>query len=336
LRHVFVSDTTVESLAANLEENRKGILLFRDELTAWVRGLDQYKGRGTDRQFFLSSWSGEMVKVDRKYQQGKPTIIPHPFIGVLGGIQPDLLTELEAEGGKEDGFIHRILFSYPVEGQVQEWTDEEVSEEDEQDWQLVLAWLLNLQPIKPEGSSERPKRLQFSPEGKAAFVAWYDKLVAEMKAVEFQSELFGPWSKLKAHCARFALIIHMLRVACDEAGNGQDEGQVDVEDVARAEKLCDYFKAHFKVVYGRLQQSKEDQRVDSLLAWMQKKQLRRVTPRDICRSNVCGIKRTSEAERLLRAASDRGLGNTELNGHSRRHGPEVHAFMLPDNPTKSG
>jgi hypothetical protein len=52
MRHLFVADTTVEALGPILKENRKGILLFRDELTAWVRGLDQYKGKGTDRQFF--------------------------------------------------------------------------------------------------------------------------------------------------------------------------------------------------------------------------------------------------------------------------------------------
>src|SRR5262249_4503197 len=75
MRHVFAADTTVEALAANLKDNRKGILVFRDELPAWVRGLNQYKGRGTDRQFYMSLWSGEMVKVDRKSEGKRPIII---------------------------------------------------------------------------------------------------------------------------------------------------------------------------------------------------------------------------------------------------------------------
>jgi len=311
LRHLFANDTTVESLAANLAENRKGILLFRDELTAWVRSLDQYKGRGTDRQFFLSGWSGEMVKVDRKYAHGQPTIIRDPFVSVLGGIQPDLLVELQAEGGKEDGFIHRVLFAFPAEGEAQEWSDTALSDEDQLEWKVVLGKLLNLQPIKAEGSSERPKRLEFSPDGKAAYVAWHNQLVAEMNHAEFTRELWGPWSKLKAHCARFALILHLLRVACGEAGDDQSEGQVDALDVAGAVRLCDYFKAHIRLVYGRLQQSREDRMVDDLLGWMEHKKATRCTVREICRANVCGIKTASEAEKLIKAAIDRGLGDGE-------------------------
>src|SRR5262249_49182562 len=59
LRHVFVADTTVEELANNLKDSAK-VILFRDELTGWVRSMDMYHGRGTDRQFFMSAWSGEM------------------------------------------------------------------------------------------------------------------------------------------------------------------------------------------------------------------------------------------------------------------------------------
>src|SRR5262249_10172496 len=156
-------------------------------------------------QFFMSAWSGEMVKIDRKYSHGQPTIIRNPFVSVLGGIQPDLLSELQAEGGKEDGFIHRVLFAYPAEVLAQEWSDAEISEEDQREWQVVLGRLLNLQPIKLEGTSERPKCLRFSSEGKSAYVAWHDALIREMNSPDFPRELWGPWSKLKAHCARFAL-----------------------------------------------------------------------------------------------------------------------------------
>jgi hypothetical protein len=311
LRHLFAADTTVEELANNLKDNRKGILLFRDELTAWVRSLDMYRGRGNDRQFFLSAWSGEMIKVDRKGQHDKPSVVPHPFVSVLGGIQPDLLDELEAEGGREDGFIHRILFSYPPEGEVKGWIEDEITEEDELEWQLVVSRLLNLRPVKPDGSSERPKRLQFSPEGREAFKAWCNRLAEAMNGEDFPRELTGPCSKLRAYCARFALVIHLLRVACGEAGNNQDEGQVDAVDVDRAAKLCAYFRGHFRAVYLRLQQTSDDKRVEGFLTWLQKKGLGRCTTRDVCRANVCGVRKASEAERLLAAAVDLGFGDWE-------------------------
>jgi hypothetical protein len=330
LRHIFVNDTTVESLAANLEENRKGLLLFRDELTAWVRSLDMYKGRGTDRQFFLSAWSGEMVKVDRKYSQGRPIIIPHPFVSVLGSIQPDLLTELEAEGGKEDGFIHRILFSYPAESPASLWTEDEISEEDEREWQLVVDKLLNLQPNRPEGGSERPKSLNLSADGRREWTELHNKIVIEMNSPDTGPEMYGPLSKLKGYCARFALIIHMIRVVCGEAGNGQDEGEVDAEDIRRAAKLYAYFKAQLNLVYPRMRQSKEDAMVARLVEWMGQKNLSRVTPRDICRANLCGIKKTSEAERLMRAAIDQGFGEAESDPGKavRAGGSQSRVFVL--------
>jgi hypothetical protein len=314
LRHLYANDTTVEALACNLDDNRKGLLVFRDELTAWVRAMDMYKGRGTDRQFFLSAWSGEPVKVDRKSQKDEPVNIPHPFIAVLGGIQPDLLPELESEGRREDGFIHRILFSYPRVAPVQGWVDADISEEDELEWQVVVGRLLALRPVTPEGGSERPRRLAFSPDGLEAFKAWCDRLAADMNAEDFPRELVGPCSKMKGYAARFALVIHLMRVACDEAGDAKTEGEVDAEDVKRAVMLCDYFRAHYKLVACRLQQSKEDKDVETLVAWLHKKGKDVCTARDVHRANLCGITKSSDAEKLLAAAVDRGFGDWQGPG----------------------
>ena len=56
---LIVVDATVESLAPLLEDNPRGLLMTQDEGVAWVRGMGQYKGgRGGDRQFWLSNWSG--------------------------------------------------------------------------------------------------------------------------------------------------------------------------------------------------------------------------------------------------------------------------------------
>ena len=43
-----------------LEDNPRGLLMVQDEGVAWVRSMGQYKGgRGNDRQFWLSAWSGK-------------------------------------------------------------------------------------------------------------------------------------------------------------------------------------------------------------------------------------------------------------------------------------
>jgi hypothetical protein len=308
MRHLFAADTTIEELANNLKDNRKGILLFRDELSAWVRSMDMYRGKGTDRQFFLSAWSGEMVKVDRKMHHGQPIIVPHPSICVLGGIQPDLLSELEAEGGREDGFIHRVLFSYPDESPIPGWIEAVISNEESMEWHIVLSRLLNLQLLKVEGASERPRFLDFNPQGRQAFIEWFNRQASGMNAEDFPQELVGPCSKMRAYCARFALVLHMLRVACGETGSDQNEGQVDGDDVARAVKLCNYFTAHYRAVIQCLNQTSEDKQVEEFIGWLTRKCLSQTTVREMCRANVCGIKTASEAEKLLVAAVERGYG----------------------------
>jgi hypothetical protein len=231
------------------------------------------------------------------------------------------LDELEAQGGREDGFIHRVLFSFPPEADIKGWIEDEITEEDELEWQVTLNRLMNLQPLKPEGGSERPRQLQFNEEGREAFRQWCDRTASEMNQPDFPRELHGPCAKLRAYCARFALVIHLLRVAADEAGSAQDEGPVDAEDVARAIKLCDYFRAHYRAAHLRLQQDRRDQQVEALIKWLARHNKTSCTVRDLQRANVCGVRKASEAQALLAAAVDRGLGDWQ--GGAGRGGAEV-------------
>ncbi len=52
------SDSTIEKIGELLKDNPKGILINRDELTGWLRGLDK-PGHESDRDFFLESWNGD-------------------------------------------------------------------------------------------------------------------------------------------------------------------------------------------------------------------------------------------------------------------------------------
>jgi len=56
-RRDLVNDSTVEKLGVILNQNPRGILLFRDELTGWLRTLDR-EGHENDRAFYLEAWNG--------------------------------------------------------------------------------------------------------------------------------------------------------------------------------------------------------------------------------------------------------------------------------------
>lgn len=88
LRQLLTTDTAREAVPDLLRDNPRGLLIVRDELTGWVRSLNQYKGgRGDDRQFYLSAWSGTFSLANRK-GQAEPTIVAHPFLTVMGGRPP--------------------------------------------------------------------------------------------------------------------------------------------------------------------------------------------------------------------------------------------------------
>jgi hypothetical protein len=106
-----VEDATVEALHSVLEANPRGVLDIEDELSGWVRRMDQYKGgKGADRQFFLGVWSNRSVAVDRK-GKSVPTIIERPWLSLIGSIQPSVLWEIASK--REDGMLDRFLCSYP-------------------------------------------------------------------------------------------------------------------------------------------------------------------------------------------------------------------------------
>src|SRR5262249_34979497 len=116
---------TSEALADLLGQNPRGLLLHRDELTGWARAMNQYKGgKGDDREAFLSSWSGEPISINRK---GRHLYVARPFLSVSGNLPPDMLSELNDEQGREDGFVHRLLLSWP-EAMPGGWSEAEPDE----------------------------------------------------------------------------------------------------------------------------------------------------------------------------------------------------------------
>ncbi|EQD56884.1 hypothetical protein B2A_05070, partial [mine drainage metagenome] len=113
---IVVADATVEKLGELLNQNPRGLLLVRDELTGWLASLDR-EGHECDRSFWLECWnaSGPFV-VDRI---GRGTVrIEACAVSVLGGIQPGRLAEYvrgAVKGGMgDDGLMQRFqLAVYP-------------------------------------------------------------------------------------------------------------------------------------------------------------------------------------------------------------------------------
>jgi hypothetical protein len=322
LLRLYASDTTTEALAPVLLANPRGVVVIRDELMAWVAGMNAYRsGKGADRQFFLSGWAGEPLCIDRKQQNGAPLIVAHPFFCIVGGLPPDLVSQFRDERNLSDGFLDRLMFSYPDPGPAAGHNDYCIPEEAAAVWRnaLTFLWRLNMEPSGDGGV--RPRFVRLTQEAREVWKQFCDDHAAEMNAETFPEHLLGPWSKLRGYCARLALIVHFLRVATGEVL----EEDVDDESARRAVKLIGYFKSHARKVYAVMDLDPKVAQAKKVLKWVVRERKNQFSKREAHNALSGTFKTVDELEAplglLLRHGYIRPVPSPDRPGPGRRPSP---------------
>lgn len=230
-RQLSIGDYTQEALAAVLDKNKRGLAIFRDELIGLIFDFARYN-KGSGEQDLLTSFSGQMLKINRKTT--KPLKIKKPFVSIVGGIQPDVLHDLAKGRRKNNGFIDRILFVFPNNVKKECWSEDDVAPHWEEKYHNVLNKLLNLDYFEDE----------------TTFEYVYFSNIAKKKILEWQKEntdicnkstdrMISIYSKLEIYILRFALIMQCLYWASDEA----DNFEISERAANAAIKLTEYFRA---------------------------------------------------------------------------------------------
>lgn len=300
LGEVYVTSTTVEALNKVLSVNDRGVLLKGDELSGWTNSMGQYKpgGKGDDLEAWLSIWSGTDIKVNRAGQD--PVMIPNPFCAVTGNITPDTISQFQDK--QENGFIHRILISYPDKSEAMEWTDEGVPRYVVDDYHDVVKRLFGLK-FKIVNDRQVHEILYLSAEAKKEFVAFYNKTMKEMVAEDFSPKLKGVWAKIPGQVARIALILQMVWGVCGSGSLDEIEGVVMKKAISTAE----YFMSHARKVYFHLGESLRDKHIIEAVHCI-KRMGGEVSRRDAQRKRLVGCKKASEVDALFEELADCGYG----------------------------
>ena len=269
---------------------------------SWVKRFNEYKhGVGADRQVWSSNWSAAPWVINRKTE---PTLIEihNPFVAVIGCLPPELLGDLSDEQGREDGFIHRIAFSYP-EAIPHKWTDEGTDPKLREEYCKLVEKLTKLPiPIVP---GDDGCILQLTPEAREQFVVWVEKHFEELE--QGPPHLRGPWAKLTNYFARLALIVHLARVVCGET----DSRNVDEISVLAAVVLTDYFKTHARKVYRELHTDRLEKSLSGAVEWVKKRPGKEASVRDFVTNNVAGCRRNNDALNLFSLLQQAGWGRME-------------------------
>ena len=238
----IVTDITMEALDALQEEQPYGMGIFRDEQSGWLMDMNKYR-QGGDVQNYLSMWSGESNPVTRK--TAKSVYVDKSFVSILGGIQPEILSKFNNEENNSNGFIDRMLFSFPD-------TDFEYYNENEIPEDLSLwfkEYMIKMfDTLKGFVSYDRDNEeiiqhhANWDKEAKEEWIRISNDITAAQLGDEENEYTKAMLPKQRSYIPRFALIINTIN-AFD---NGTNYLTISKESVLKAERLSKYFIAMSK------------------------------------------------------------------------------------------
>ncbi|MCB0707445.1 MAG: DUF3987 domain-containing protein [Saprospiraceae bacterium] len=262
-KEILINDATTEAINLSLTRNPRGLLLYRDELSGWINSLNQYR-KGSDTEFWLSNWSNATSKVSRASKD--PLYIKKPNVDVLGGIQPAVLERnMAGDGREENGFLARVLFAYPKE-MVKPYESERSPDISVFDRYKKICFYLRDLPsrIEPpatpyEDWTVESIYLDLDDDARIAYKAFHRDNTDQINASnnDTMKSILG---KMENYCLRFALILELLNISCE---NYQDEINLSLEEVEelkiseqsiiRAIELIKYFKSTATYVLTRFE-----------------------------------------------------------------------------------
>jgi hypothetical protein len=327
MKRIICSDVTIERLAEMLEDSPRGLLVGRDELSAWLGSFARYKGKqgGSDLPNWLEVFRAGTIVYDRKTGERRTIIVPNAAVSVTGGIQPGVLARALTPEFFEAGLAARLLLAMPV-ARPKRWTEVEVSPEAEKAYYDALDKLLALD-FGHDGRGEAvPYVLQLSPGAKAVWIRFYNSWAQEQATVE--GELAAAFSKLEAYAARFTLLHH---VVSRTAQGRDDHGAVEVESVEAGITLCRWFGVEARRIYATLSETEEERATRKLVEHIQTRG-GQITARELQRSNSRKYPNAAAAEAALETLLADGVGDWAEPVSTPRGGQSARYFRL--HPTR--
>jgi len=243
-RKFLLTDFTPEALAQVHKFNKRGIGVHIDELAGWFKNFNRYS-KGSEQEFWLSQWSGKAINIDRKTCE--PIYIPLPFISVAGTIQTSILNELAKNSRSQNGFVDRLLFVILENIQKESWSEEDLPSGISENWESIISKLLNLVVTYDETQNPSPEILKITADAKKKLIEWQKENTNHCNEAETDA-LSGIYSKMDIYVLRLALILELIRYACNES----DKKAVGILAMEGAIKLVEYFKQSAKKVQSIL------------------------------------------------------------------------------------
>jgi replicative DNA helicase len=290
---IVADDATPESAASLMAEQGGRLAIVSAEGGPFVSLAGRYTHQ-PNLELFLKSWSGDMIRVDRKGRP--PEFIRRPALTLCLTVQPLVLKQIFAMPGFHGrGLLARFLYSLPVN--------------------TVGHRRVRTAPVPPATTSAYEmsvKRLV------RAYAEWTDPAIFQLSpgADEMllqEAEAIEPrlaagadlahvveWaSKLNGTTARIAGLLH----AAAEYGYHQP---VNEDTMARAITLGNYFLAHAIAVFDFMGADPAVEDAKAVLGWIKRSRLPRFTRRDLHRSMSARFRKAEDMDPALALLAGNG------------------------------
>ena len=295
-RRLFMTnETSVQSMTVLQNQNPRGILAHRDELTALLVKWDREDG-ADERAYFLEGWNGNGSYTDFKIGRGL-TEAPNICISLLGGIQPDKLRRYlyQAQNGSNDGLMQRLqLAVWPDEPEHWQLIDTLPNKAEKRrafDIMRALAELDFIQSGAVQSEYDDRPYFRFDDAGQAVFNGW----LTELHTIKIQQEsnplMVEHFGKFRSLMPSLALIFHCIDIA-----DGKASGNVSGKAALLAVEWCKYLETHARRIYA-MAESPEHEAAVRLAGKIKDVALSSpFTTRDVERKGWHGLKDRQEIE----------------------------------------
>ena len=322
VRRFETNDITAPKLIQFLAENPNGLMLFRDELTGWLRSLEADYDKSA-RSFILELWKGaiayELSRVD-----GREIRVTSGTFSIIGGIQPSKLQKYVAEAysfDNSDGFLQRFLFTYPDTGTRPEKPTESDYLAMQEGFAAANDTFTKLADFDFNGkvigaNGNRFHAVKFAPDAQIQINEWRDETEAEGDRLQTEDEAFSSFLyKLPKNCFAVALIFHCL----ENINQTYFPDEITQATALRAITYIEVLKSHARRVFA-LGENQIFALAQVLIGKIKKGDLKQdFTGREVTRKQWSGLKTPDTIKDVLSLLVDYGyLREFQTNGEGRQ------------------
>lgn len=247
-RHI-THDATIQVLADILDQNPQGVLQVRDEISGWLKQLEQAQNL-SDRAFWLETWAGDSTFSYDRVGRGS-CWINNTTVSIIGSIQPDKISPYltdHKKGSGNDGLLERFQVVVFPDTSLTSFVDLEtnipLSEEA-----LKTYTQLDQIPI-----NDSPILLDFDSDAQDELDLWLKDRVhlPEREPTHMRSYI----DKMASFVPSAAAIFHL----CENPPSKP----IGLPALCMAIEWCDYLTTHAKKLFGLAYKSPEQASAESL------------------------------------------------------------------------